>query len=217
MILRALRHLALAVLLAGLAAPAVARAGRPPATRSTGKRIVVFVGLPGSGKSTIAERMATRFGTKKRSTGDVIRNAIKARGLVYDQTTDRMVAEEFAKRPGEIGKQSALEVQADPGPVQIVEGFRSEADLDAFLAIHPDATVVSVEVGAARRYGRMLKRGRTGEDNVAYLRDRDRAEIRRGVRKVMGKADLRLRPGDDADALDRAIEKVLRTAARKRR
>jgi hypothetical protein len=57
----------------------------------------------------------------------------------------------------------------------------------------------------------MLARGRTGEDNRAYLRDRDRSEVRRGVRKVMQRANIRIRPrGDSFDSLDRSLDRVFR-------
>lgn len=181
------------------------------AAPARGKKVIVFVGMPGAGKSTAAERLARRVGTRKLSTGDIIRKAIAARGLEYNAVNDRAVAEEFARKPGTIGRQSAAEVAADPSPVSIVEGFRSEADLDEFLRVFPDATVVAVEVGTERRYRRMLARGRAGEDNRAYLRDRDRAEIRRGVRGVMRRADIRIRPrGDSFESLDRSLDRVFR-------
>jgi hypothetical protein len=102
-------------------------------------------------------------------------------------------------------------VAADPSPVSVVEGFRTVADLDAFLKVFPGATVVAVEVGTERRYRRMLARGRAGEDNRAYLRDRDRSEIRRGVRKVMQRANIRIRPrGDSFESLDRSLDRVFR-------
>ena len=190
------------------ARPAAARAAKPAPAR---KKVVVFVGMPGAGKSTAADRMARKVGTSKLSTGDVIRNTIKERGLEYNAQNDRAVAEEFAKRPGEIGRRSAAQVKSQKGEVAVVEGFRSPKDLDTFLRAFPDATVVSVEVGTDRRHGRMLKRGRAGEDNRAYLRDRDRAEVRRGVRDVMRRAGMRIRPrGDSIESLDRSVDRVLR-------
>ncbi len=133
-----------ALLIVSLPAAALAQ---PRARAAGGKRVVVFVGMPGAGKSTAAERLAKRVGTIKLSTGDVIRKTIAARGLEYTEVNDRAVAEEFARKPGTIGRQSAAQVAADPSPVSVVEGFRTVADLDAFLKVFPGATVVAVEVG----------------------------------------------------------------------
>ena len=205
------RTAACAALLLALLSTSIGLAQPRARVQPPNKKVVVFVGMPGAGKSTAAERLARRVGTTKLSTGDIIRKTIAARGLEYNEVNDRAVAEELARAPGSIGRQTAAAVAADPSPVSVVEGFRSVADLDAFLAVHPKATVVAVEVGTERRYRRMLARGRSGEDNRAYLRDRDRAEIKRGVRDVMRRGNIRIRPrGDSFESLDRSLDRVFR-------
>src|SRR5688572_5733614 len=94
--------LGLLIALAVLAAPSSASAGRVARQPTPGKKVLVFVGLPGAGKSTAANRAAERLGARRRSTGDVIRSTIRARGLRYNAKNDRAVAEEFARKPGEI-------------------------------------------------------------------------------------------------------------------
>ena len=119
------------------------------------------------------------------------------------------MAEEFARKPGEIARRTVATVKADRNEVSIVEGFRTMADATTFKKAFPQAVIVAVEVGTERRYRRMLARGRKGEDNRPYLRDRDRSETRRGVRDVMRGADMRIRPrGDSFDSLDRSLDRV---------
>src|SRR5687767_14426547 len=124
---------------------------------------VVFVAMPGAGKTTAADFLARKLGVPKWTSGDVIRKTIAARGLPYTAEHDKAVAEEFARRPGEIGRRVAAEVLRTPGDHGIVEGFRTVAELAAFKAALPGYRVVAIEVGAARRHERMLKRGRPGE------------------------------------------------------
>jgi adenylate kinase family enzyme len=212
-LLRPVRAVLLVLLVLGFHLQ-LAHAGPPVAAAApAAKRVVVFVGMPGSGKSTVAARLARRFGTKHISTGDAIRKEIADRGLEYNATNDRAVALELSKQPGEIARRAADTVLADPSPLSIIEGFRSPADVAAFRAKVPQALVVAIEVGTTRRHARQLLRGRAGEDNVAYLRDRDRSEIRRGQRDVMRMADIRIRPKDDDEAsMVRAEDRVLRAA-----
>jgi dephospho-CoA kinase len=178
------------------------------------KRVVVFVGMPGAGKSTAADLLAKRLGVVRFTSGDVIRQTIAARGLPYTPENDRAVALEFARRPGEIGRRVAANVATQPGAIAVVEGFRAPADVTEMRKTFPHLQVVAVEVGAAMRYARMLARKRPGEDNLAFLRARDRREIATGVRQVMRGAELRIRPrGDDFKGLERSlhrIERVLR-------
>ena len=214
---RLLAGLAAAIALATsspIAAQPAARAVASPVVRpatAPAKKVILLVGLPGSGKTTIAKRLSARLGAPMWTSGDVIRKTIAERGLPYTAANDRSVAEELARTGGEIGRRVAAEVMASAAPVAIVEGFRAPADLETFRQVHPDTEVVAIEIGADRRYQRMLARGRAGETSTAYLRDRDRAELRRGVRRIMSQAGARLRPrGDDLAALDRSLAGMLR-------
>lgn len=196
-------------------APAAPSAHATPAARPArtgqpaGKRVIVLVAMPGAGKTTAAQLLSDKTGAPRWTSGDVIRNTIKQRGLPYTPENDKAVSEEFAKQPGQIGKRIAAEVKASPGDIAIVEGFRTVADLDAFKNEIPGTTVVAIEVSASRRHTRMLARGRAGEDNLPFLRDRDHREIRRGVRDVMSKADIRLRPrGETLGDLDRSLDRI---------
>ncbi len=182
---------------------------RPGFAQQAPKKVLVFVGMPGAGKSTAAQRLASKLGAPTLSSGDVIRNTISERGLEYNKENDRAVAEEFAKKPGEIGRRMADQIAKASSELVIVEGFRTKVDLAEVQKAYPNTLVVAVEVGPKRRYARMLGRGRSGEDTVEYLKNRDRNEIRRGVREVMRAATLRIRPrGDNMDSLDRSLTGV---------
>jgi adenylate kinase family enzyme len=190
-----------------LAAKAVAVPPPGPA----GKRVVVLVGMPGAGKSTGAGILSAHLSAPRWTSGDIIRATIRDRGLPYDEKTDRQVAEEFARNPGAIGRRVAQGVAQHPSPYAVIEGFRDPRELDAFLQEFPQSRVVALEVGTARRHQRMLLRGRAGENTIAYLRDRDRAETRRGTRAVMRGAQLRIRPrGESLPALQRSLDRVAR-------
>jgi adenylate kinase family enzyme len=169
-----------------------------------------MLGMPGAGKSTAARRIGTALSAPVWSSGDVVRATMQSRGLRRTAQNDRRIAEEFARDPGSIGRQLAQTVKRSGSDVAIVEGFRTTADLAAFRRAFPAATVVAVEVGTERRHSRMLNRGRVGEDNRAFLRDRDRSEVRRGVRNAMRQANMRVRPrGETMVSLDRSLARML--------
>jgi dephospho-CoA kinase len=154
------------------------------------------VGLPGSGKSTVADYIAKRYCGTVIHSGDVIRAEVRRRKLPYTPESDLKVAQWFhekgrqkilAKRVWDVLKQSKKSILVE-------EGFRSlEAthELERLASQHCIiiATVCPFKIRAARLAKR--KRFSTGE-SLSYLKERDRDELRRGVGAVMKAADYRI-------------------------
>ncbi len=173
-------HLILGIgILALICSHTMARA--EPAPR---KQVVVLVGLPGSGKTTLAKSLSAPLGAPYRTCGDVIRGWISQQGLPYTPETDRAASQHFARTPGEIARQLSAQIQASPERIHIVDGVRSPADL-AVLRQSFDVRVVALRAPAKVRYQRMLTRGRFAGEDVTYLRARDQREISLGVLRVL--------------------------------
>jgi dephospho-CoA kinase len=191
-------------LLLGLSAFTAAPAEAAP------QKVVVFLAMPGAGKSTFAHALASKTdGAPVWSSGDVIRKAVATRFGAYTIENDKAMRKEFGKTPGRVGELVAEAVMKAEGPLGIVEGFRTPDDLNAFRRAVPNAQVVAIEVGAARRYGRMLKRGRDGETSEKVLRERDASEEKLGVRRAMNLANIRIRPRDSA-TLDHSVDALMK-------
>jgi hypothetical protein len=165
--------------------------------------------------SLAAQRLAGRLGAPRFATGDVLRAMLRERGITDDPDGSELarLAADLEHTPGRIGARLAVEIARAPGAIAIVEGPRALAELDALRRAHPRTTAIAIEVGARRRYARMLARRRAGEEDVVKLRARDRVEEYRGLGEVMRTAELRIRPrGDDLASLDRSFARVLARA-----
>jgi len=163
----------------------------PPVEARQRQRVVVLVGLPGSGKTTQSKSLARRMRAPRHTCGDVVRGWIKARGLPYTPKNDRMASRHFAKTPGEIARQLSAKIKRSPKRIHIVDGVRSPADMKV-LRKEFDVRVVALKLPRKVRYQRMLDRGRFANEDRAYLQARDRREIGLGLLHVLRKPFLRL-------------------------
>lgn len=183
-----------------------------PRVHAAPQKVVVFVAMPGAGKSTYANALSKKLGGAPTwSSGDVIRKAVADRFGTYTIEHDKAMRAEFNKRPGSVGEIVAAEVQKSNDKIGIIEGPRSPADVAAIRRALPSTKVVAIEVGSGRRYDRMLERGRSGETSVQVLRDRDASETKLGVRDVMAHADVHVRPGDGQASVERSVDRLVKT------
>ncbi len=167
----------------GLLLLALSLAG-PVARAEPRKQVVVLVGLPGAGKTTLAKSLASELRAPYLTCGDVVRGWIAAQKLPYTPENDKLASQHFAKTPGEIARQLTQKIEAAPDRIAIVDGVRSPADLKVLKASF-DVKVIALRAPAKLRYQRMLERGRFANEDVDYLRARDRREIGLGVLHVL--------------------------------
>ena len=182
-----MRRSTTAVLLATLLTALLA----PPLEARPRQRVVVLVGLPGSGKTTMAKSLSRVMRAQRHTCGDVVRGYIKARGLAYTPENDRMASRHLAKNPGEIARQMATKIKRSKARTHIVDGVRSPADMKV-LRQQFDLRVVALKLPRDQRYQRMLDRGRFAHEDRAYLKARDRREIGLGLLHVLRKPFLRM-------------------------
>ena len=180
------RHMAMAALLA------LALLAGLEAQARVGKQVVVLAGLPGSGKTTLAESLSRSLNAPRLTCGDVIRKWIKAQGLPYTPETDRAASQHFARTPGEIARQLGATIERDPSRTVILDGVRSPADVRVLREQGFDVRVVALRAPAKLRYKRMQERGRFGGETVDYLRARDRREIGLGVLHLLRRPFARI-------------------------
>jgi dephospho-CoA kinase len=155
------------------------------------KKVVVIVGLPGSGKTTLSKSLARTMTARRHTCGDVVRGWIRAQGLPYTPENDRRASQHFAKTPGEIARQLSKTIDRSRKPVHIVDGVRSPADLKV-LGERYDVRVVALKLPRKIRFKRMLERGRFAGENQEYLKNRDRREIGLGLLHVLRKPFVRV-------------------------
>lgn len=157
------------------------------------KKLILVVGLSGSGKSTVSNFIKKGFNADVFLSGDIIRDEIKRRGWKYNKENDSYIANWFNldRREKLLVKRILSKAKKSKKNLVVLEGFRSDQDLKYLKELSKSRSfVIAIKTPFNVRVKRLLKRKkRFGEDTIKYLRFRDKEEKGHGVIKLMEKAD----------------------------
>ena len=157
------------------------------------KKIIVIVGLPGSGKTLAAEIIKKRFKAATFKSGDIIRDEVKRRGLKYTPENDSKIAHWFNTNGREklLSRRLWDKVKRSKKDLIVLDGFRAPEQLKHLKETYKGKPVViymnsSFKVRAERKL-RIRRFGK--QKNKEYLRHRDKLEKSHGIIETIKKAD----------------------------
>ncbi len=158
-------------------------------------KIIAFVGLPLSGKSTACE-VAKEIGIPVVVMGDVVREEALKRNLEPTDENLGKIASELRKKEGmdAIAKRcipKIREVLKESGVV-VVDGIRSVEEVFRFKkTFGEDFVLISIEAPIEKRFERAKLRRRSDDvKSLEELKARDEREISFGLKKAMELADF---------------------------
>ena len=156
-------------------------------------KILVIVGMAGSGK-TVCSNLAKKMGIFTLTSGDVIRDEIKRRGLEYNEQNDLKIGRWFNRKDREklIAKRLAEKIKKTNNPKRIViEGLRSMQGVNELkkLLRGEDIIVLAIHSSPAIRYKREKKRPRFAGKGYRMIKIRDKQEIKHGLTEIIAMAD----------------------------
>ena len=172
------------------------------------------IGLPGSGKSTVADYIAKKYRGTVIHSGDVIRAEVRRRKLPYTPESDLKVAQWFHEK----GRQKLLAkrvwdvLKHSKKSVLVEEGFRSlEATRELERLAKHCCIIIATTCPFKVRAARIAKRKRfAAGESLSYLRQRDRDELRRGVGKIMEAADYRISNNGTQKQTEKRIDRLMK-------
>jgi len=154
------------------------------------QKILIIVGMPGSGKTTAAKFISKKFNAYFISTGDVIREEIKRRGWKYTPETDAKMRAWFHRgRTHLITKKIWKKIKNKK--FVVIDGFRSYKEYKLIKRLSKSKPVIiSIKASFEERAKREKARKRfAGYETYKYLKDRDRSELKFGLKTIIKKAD----------------------------
>lgn len=171
--------------------------------------VVGTVGLPGSGKGEAAA-VARDLGVPVVTMGDVVRDACRQRGL--DPATHHgAVAKQLRAEdgPAAIADRSIplLEAALTEHDVALVDGIRSDTEVQRFREGFDSFVLVSIEAPREIRRDRLADRNR--DAGSESLHERDQRELAFGMETAMAQADVTIDNTDSLSAFHDQIRELL--------
>lgn len=154
------------------------------------KLIVCLTGMPGAGKSTIAEGLKSR-GYHTINMGDAVRAEAARRGLEQTgQNLGRLMVEVREKNgQGAVAELVRPEILESDSDVILIDGIRSNAEIDVLRRICR-VRLLSIHASTDTRFDFLSKRGRSDDPRTKdSFEERDGREIRVGISASIALAD----------------------------
>jgi len=149
-------------------------------------KIIVIVGLPGSGKS-IASRFLAKKGIPVYKPSSIIKDEVVKRGLVLTMENEEYIAREIRKEHGNdaparfLGKQ----IEKEKADIICIDSFR---DLYEVRYTERFGKIFITEVRSPKksRYSRLVGRAHSRDPKTRELAEwRDKKELERGLDKLL--------------------------------
>lgn len=183
-------------------------------------RVIAFVGLPLSGKSTAA-KVAEEMGIPVVCMGDIVREEAKRRGLPQTDENLGKIAEELRRKEGmdAIAKRCIpiiREKGMDIGVV-VVDGIRGIAEVERFKKeFGDDFILINIEAPLEVRFQRALKRKRSDDiTTIEDLKKRDERELSWNMGEAMKIANFTIENTSGLEEFREKIREILTQLAKK--
>ncbi len=185
--------------------------------RIRGKReisIIGLVGLPGSGKSTVASKLHS-FGFPIIVMGDAVRREAELRGIKPSIGNMRKLMLQLRRERGDaVVADLCIPLVLETGSkVVVIDGVRSPAEVRRFRKL---GHVILVGIFCPRklRFERLRRRPRKdAPKDIRALELRDEVELSVGLGTIFALADFMLINDGKISDLDANIEKIVRSIA----
>jgi len=154
------------------------------------KLIVCLTGMPGAGKSTIAEGLKVK-GYTVINMGNTIREEAKNRNLepTRDNLGNLMLELREKNGPGAVAELVKLQIDSSTADVILIDGVRSNDEIKV-LRKFGDVKLLAIHASTDARFNFLQKRGRLDDPQIKeHFEERDNRELNVGINNSIALSD----------------------------
>jgi dephospho-CoA kinase len=178
------------------------------------KKVIVFVGMPGAGKSVCMEYLKSK-GVPSVYFGGITLDEIKRRGMEVNEASEKLVREDIRAKEGKgayaVRIIREIEEHFDRGADQVVvDGLYSWTEYKIFKeSFGENAIIIAVVAGRAVRHRRLASR-KVRPLDMAEAERRDYAEIEHLEKGgPIANADFFLANDENVEQLEHDLQRLL--------
>lgn len=182
--------------------------------------VVCIVGQPGSGKDTLAEFFKEKKNFWHISTGNIIREEMRARNIPDDRESMRIFSQDMRKKMMDNSYPANIAVSKIACNT-VISGPRNMAEVDVFKnKFGKNFILVAINAPIETRYERIKNgRGRIG-DNISFeeFKKQEEAEYNSGTHelsKLLSMANYTIDNSGTEDKMFAEMDRILRFFTRK--
>jgi len=154
-------------------------------------RILCIVGMPASGKTIISDKVK-QLGIFTLTTGDIVREEMQRKGIIYTENNERKISKWFYKNNRELMRRIIDKITEanNPDPI-VIEGFRSPKQIQELKdRLHgEEISILAVHTSPEIRWKREKERRRYHGEGYRNIKERDKMEIEMGLPELIIMAD----------------------------
>lgn len=159
-----------------------------------------IIGLPGSGKTTLSERLAAHVGAPRLSTGEAVRSVART----DDALAAKLAGGDLAPEQLVLDVVHAFLSRTSREPIRILDGFpRHVAQADLLIQTCASVRISILEVDEATAISRLVN-ARARSDDTPEVLSRRMARERTAIAEIAKRyanIALHLRADDDSDSV----------------
>ncbi|MFP3143903.1 MAG: AAA family ATPase [Caldisphaera sp.] len=174
---------------------------------------IAITGMPGSGKSIVAEKIAEKIDAELFIMGDLVREEAKRRGMELTIENIENLATQLRKEYGKtaVAKLLLKNLESKKEKFIVIDGIRGIEELKELKTANDfDICLVSVHASPLTRYKRLKNRKREGNDiSWEEFSFRDKKNLEYGIGNVIAVSDFIIINESNLKELEDKINKVV--------